>query len=87
MKLTLVTQQEIKRLFNGFKKIDLNGDGTLTKQEFMTIPDVERNPLAERVFSVFDTEQNDKVDFKSFLQALSVFNANSKKEKLDCKFA
>lgn len=53
----------------------------------MTIPDVERNPLAERVFSVFDTEQNDKVDFKSFLQALSVFNANSKKEKIECKFA
>eukprot|EP01080_Neovahlkampfia_damariscottae_P012387 gene12387-6054_t len=83
---TTFTSSEIKRLFNGFKKIDLNGDGTLTKEEFFSIPEIERNPLAERVFSIFDTKKDDKVDFKSFLSALSVFNAQSKKDKIEFAF-
>jgi serine/threonine-protein phosphatase 2B regulatory subunit len=82
----------------------LNGDGTLTKEEFFSIPEIEKNPLAERVFSIFDTEGNNKVNltfhnkkgkkkklkkkvnFKSFLSALSVFNAQSKKDKIDFAF-
>jgi hypothetical protein len=36
----------------------------LTKEEFFSIPEIEKNPLAERVFSIFDTEGNNKVKFK-----------------------
>jgi len=83
---TNFSPNEIKKLYAGFKKIDLNGDGMLTKEEFYSIPAIERNPLADRVFGVFDTQKNNKVDFKSFLSALSVFNAINKQEKIDFIF-
>jgi serine/threonine-protein phosphatase 2B regulatory subunit len=48
---------ELKRLYRRFKKIDKDGSGTLTTDEFLSIPEFASNPLLERVIAIFDTNK------------------------------
>ncbi len=67
----LVEQDELKRLAKRFKKLDLDGSGSLSIEEFMSIPELQLNPLVQRVISIFDADKNGQVDFKGkFLLAL-----------------
>ncbi len=65
--LWLVEQDELKRLGKRFKKLDLDGSGSLSIAEFMTIPELQQNPLVQRVISIFDADNNGEVDFKGNL--------------------
>lgn len=40
-------------------------------EEFMSLPELQQNPLVQRVIDIFDTDENGEVDFrgvKVFLQ-------------------
>ena len=60
----LVDADEIRRLGKRFKKLDVDGSGSLSVQEFMSIPDLQQNPLVQRVIDIFDTDGNGEIDFK-----------------------
>ncbi|TRY81604.1 hypothetical protein DNTS_031000 [Danionella cerebrum] len=55
---------EIKRLGKRFKKLDLDNSGSLSVEEFMSLPELQQNPLVQRVIEIFDTDGNGEVDFK-----------------------
>ena len=59
-----VDAEEIKRLGKRFKKLDLDGSGSLSVDEFMSLPELQQNPLVQRVIEIFDTDGNGEVDFK-----------------------
>lgn len=61
---TLVDADEIKRLGKRFKKLDLDNSGSLSVEEFMSLPELQQNPLVQRVIDIFDTDGNGEVDFK-----------------------
>lgn len=66
--------------------MDKDGNGTITRDEFLMIPELAVNPLVKRVISIFDENNDDNVNFKEFINALSVFNTRGdKQDKL--KFA
>ncbi|KAG9509022.1 Calcineurin subunit B type 2 [Fragariocoptes setiger] len=78
---------EIKRLGKRFKKLDIDNSGSLSVDEFMTLPELQQNPLVQRVIDIFDTDQNGEVDFKEFIQGVSQFSVKGDKEsKLKCKY-
>jgi serine/threonine-protein phosphatase 2B regulatory subunit len=84
---TNFTQKEIKRLYKRFKKLDKDGNGCITSDEFFMIPELAVNPLVKRVISIFDANGDDSVNFKEFISALSVFNARGDKNaKLEFAF-
>lgn len=84
---TIVSPKEIKRLYKRFKKLDKDGNGTISREEFMMIPELAVNPLVKRVISIFDQNGDESVNFKEFISALSVFNSRGEKqEKLECMF-
>jgi len=56
--------EEIKRLGKRFKKLDLDKSGSLSVDEFMSLPELQQNPLVQRVIDIFDTDGNGEVDFK-----------------------
>ncbi|XP_065319836.1 calcineurin subunit B type 1 isoform X2 [Gordionus sp. m RMFG-2023] len=56
--------EEIKRLGKRFKKLDLDNSGSLSVDEFMSLPELQQNPLVQRVIEIFDTDGNGEVDFK-----------------------
>ena len=80
---TSLTQAQILRLHKRFKKLDKDGNGTISREEFNSIPALAANPLLERVLTVFDTDGDQNVDFKEFVRALAIFsNEVEKREKL-----
>lgn len=81
----LVDAEEIKRLGKRFRKLDIDGSGALSKDEFMQIADLQQNPLVQRVIDLFDTDGNGEVDFKEFIEGISQFSVHGDKEaKLRC---
>ena len=59
-----VDADEIRRLGKRFKKLDADGSGALSVQEFMSVPELQQNPLVQRVIDIFDTDGNGEIDFK-----------------------
>ncbi len=47
-----------------FRKLDLDCSGALSIDEFMSIPDLQQNPLVQRVIDIFDADGNGEVDFR-----------------------
>ncbi|GKT34541.1 Calcineurin B protein like protein [Aduncisulcus paluster] len=84
---TNFTPTEIRRLYKRFRKLDKDDSGAITTDEFMMIPELSMNPLAPRTIALFDTDHDDAVNFKEFIEALSVFSVRgAKREKLQFAF-
>lgn len=65
MKITpAVDADEIRRLGKRFRKLDLDNSGSLSVEEFMSLPELQQNPLVQRVIDIFDADGNGEVDFK-----------------------
>lgn len=58
----------------------MDGSGSLSVDEFMSIPELQQNPLVQRVISIFDTDDNGEVDFKEFIEGISQFSVKGDKE-------
>ncbi|XP_067941390.1 calcineurin subunit B type 1 [Watersipora subatra] len=78
--------EEIRRLGKRFKKLDLDNSGSLSVAEFMSLPELQQNPLVQRVIDVFDRDGNGEVDFKEFIEGVSQFSVKGDKES-KLKFA
>jgi serine/threonine-protein phosphatase 2B regulatory subunit len=59
-----VDADEIRRLGKRFRKLDLDNSGALSTEEFMSLPELQQNPLVQRVIDIFDEDGNGEVDFK-----------------------
>lgn len=66
-----VDAEEIKRLGKRFRKLDLDQSGSLSVDEFMSLPELHQNPLVQRVIDIFDTDGNGEVDFKGKMRSFS----------------
>jgi len=80
MNCTEFDAEEIKRLGKRFKKLDLDKSGSLSIEEFMSLPELQQNPLVRRVIDIFDDDGNGEVDFKEFIMGLSHFSAKGDME-------
>lgn len=47
--------------------------------EFMSLPELQQNPLVQRVIDIFDADGNGEVDFKEFIQGVSQFSVKGDK--------
>ncbi len=46
----------------------------------MNLPELQQNPLVQRVIDIFDTDGNGEVDFKEFIQGMSLFSVKGDKD-------
>lgn len=70
---------EIARLGKRFRKLDLDSNGALSVEEFMTLPELQENPLVQRVVDIFDQDGNGEVDFHEFIEGVSQFSVKGDK--------
>lgn len=61
------TQKEIQKLYARFKQIDSDGSGDLDPREIFNVPELQQNPLVQRVISIFDINKDGKISFSEFL--------------------
>lgn len=91
-----VTPNQIERLYSRFTALDRGDCGTLSRDDFLRIPEIAINPLGERIVNSFFQGDgfNDRVNFKQFLHVLAHFRPvkknkenrlNSREQKLKCK--
>ena len=79
-------EQELKRIYRRFKKLDTDKVGQISIEEFQSQPDLAANPLLERVLSVLDKNHDHLVDLKDFVKGISIFSPkSSREEKMRCK--
>ncbi|ODV94803.1 hypothetical protein PACTADRAFT_76410 [Pachysolen tannophilus NRRL Y-2460] len=71
---------EIDRLRKRFMKLDADRTGTIDKDEFLSIPGIESNPLAPRLIEVFDEDGGGDVDFQEFITGLSIFSSKGQND-------
>lgn len=75
-------EDEIKRLRKRFKKLDLDSSSALSVKElFTSIPELQKNPLVQRVIDVFDTDGDGQVDFQEFILGTSQFSVRGDEEQ------
>lgn len=76
--------------------MDRGDCGTLSRDDFLRIPELAINPLCERIVHAFFADStDDRVNFRQFMKVLAHFRPikdkkesklNSREDKLKCKY-
>ncbi|KAK5576604.1 hypothetical protein RB653_007748 [Dictyostelium firmibasis] len=74
------SEAELKKLYRRFQMLDKDGSGTLTTDEFLSIPDLALNPLLERVIQIFDQNKDNEIEFSEFVGTLATLSHKGTKE-------
>ncbi|CAG0896111.1 unnamed protein product [Darwinula stevensoni] len=86
---------QIERLYSRFTSLDKGDNGTLSREDFLRIPELAINPLGDRiVWAFFQDATEDRVNFRQFVHILSTFRPiknqedklNSREQKLRFAF-
>ncbi|RWS30124.1 calcineurin Bous protein 1-like protein [Leptotrombidium deliense] len=66
---------QIERLYSRFTSLDKGDNGTLSRDDFLRIPELAINPLGDRIVQAFFTESNceDRINFRQFMRVLARF--------------
>ncbi|XP_055351624.1 calcineurin B homologous protein 1-like [Paramacrobiotus metropolitanus] len=68
------TANQIVRLYSRFTSLDKSSTGSLSRADFLRIPELAINPLGDRiVHSFFKDCPDDQVNFRQFVKILSIF--------------
>jgi serine/threonine-protein phosphatase 2B regulatory subunit len=67
------SESELHKLHRRFVKLDKDGSGTITADEFLSIPELAGNPLLTRIIAIFDTNKDEEIEFNEFVNALATF--------------
>ncbi|KAG1685290.1 Calcineurin B protein 1 [Nymphon striatum] len=90
------SSSQIERLYSRYTSLDKADNGTLSREDFLRIPELAINPLGDRIVHAFFTSNlDDHINFRQFIRILSHFrpirkdkeiNLNSREDKLRFAF-
>eukprot|EP00656_Telonema_subtile_P013341 TRINITY_DN16775_c0_g1_i3.p1 TRINITY_DN16775_c0_g1~~TRINITY_DN16775_c0_g1_i3.p1 ORF type:complete len:169 (+),score=20.61 TRINITY_DN16775_c0_g1_i3:165-671(+) len=72
---TPFSASEIKRMYKRFSRLDRANSGSISRAEFLRIPELMSNPLAEHILNTLDADRDKTVDFEEFVKVLSAFSS------------
>ncbi|KAH7832044.1 putative calcineurin regulatory subunit B [Monocercomonoides exilis] len=78
---TRFSQEEIRRMYKRFKRLDHDKNGVISMDEFKMLPALAANPLLTRLVAIFDTNHDQEVDFDEFISGISIFSSDAPSEK------
>lgn len=65
-------KNELKVLYKNFVQLDQDNSGLIEPHEFLDVPELEDNPIVQRIISVFDKNNDGKISFYEFVSGLSL---------------
>ena len=78
---------QLRRLYKKYINLDEDRSGTITQCEFSKLDEVKYNPLAHRIFDAFDTNDDGHLDFREFVNCVSVMSESGQlREKMSALF-
>lgn len=75
----------IERLYSRFKSLDKNICGSLSRQDFLRVPELAINPLCDRIVHMFFVdcdEDHDRINFRQFMKVLAAFRSSTRPTRL-----
>lgn len=73
---------QVERLYARFKSLDKSGIcGSLSRQDFLRVPELAINPLCDRIVHMFFVDCDDdheRINFKQFMKVLATFRSSAK---------
>lgn len=77
-----LNEHEMQTVFRAFIALDDNQNGMLSKEEILNhCITLRENPLVDRVLQIFDSDENQEVDFGEFVTHLQIFCDLGQNEK------
>lgn len=75
------TPAQVERLYSRFTTLDKDTNGSLSKEDFLKIPELAINPLCDRIVHMFFVdcdEDHERINFRQFMNVLATFRPSSK---------
>lgn len=75
---------QIEKLYTRFTSLDKEGNGSLSRDDFLRVPELAINPLCDRIVQMFFAdcdEDHDRINFRQFMKVLAIFRPNNKSNK------
>lgn len=73
---------QIERLYSRFKSLDKSGIcGSLSRQDFLRVPELAINPLCDRIVHMFFVDcddDHDRINFRQFMKVLATFRSSAR---------
>jgi len=72
---------QIERLYSRFTSLDKGDNGTLSREDFLRIPELAINPLGDRIVQAFFAETDgyeERLNFRQFMRVLARFRPTKK---------
>jgi len=80
VKSSVFTADEIRALWIHFKTIN-GGHDSITRKQFQAAMLFKDSALLDRIFRVFDADDNDQISFQEYVQCLSMISSKAPKEE------
>ena len=65
-----LSEKAVEKFWQIYKKIDMDGSGTIEIKEMLVHFDIDRTKFTKRVFSIFDEDNSGEIDLREFILAL-----------------
>ncbi|CAM9668301.1 unnamed protein product, partial [Ectocarpus fasciculatus] len=65
-----LSEKSVEKFWQIYKKIDMDGSGTIEIKEMLVHFDIDRTKFTKRVFSIFDEDNSGEIDLREFILAL-----------------
>lgn len=73
---------QVERLYSRFTSLDKSGIcGSLSREDFLRVPELQINPLCERIVHMFFVDcddDHDRINFRQFMKVLATFRSSIK---------
>ena len=78
------TKDEVIKLYRRFRTLDRTGDGTISEEELLRVPELAMNPMVERIVGYFgfgpqamrlSGKSATRINFTDFVKELSWFDS------------
>eukprot|EP01016_Furgasonia_blochmanni_P052012 TRINITY_DN8251_c0_g1_i3.p4 TRINITY_DN8251_c0_g1~~TRINITY_DN8251_c0_g1_i3.p4 ORF type:complete len:172 (-),score=32.33 TRINITY_DN8251_c0_g1_i3:11-526(-) len=84
--ITSLNPKQIKKVHKKFRKLDRSNKGFVSYDDFYQQPEINKNPVGDRITALLTSGDGKQIDFLRFVKAMADFSKDKTDEKLKFLF-